>query len=279
MHKKIGAALAGTGIVLATSGCGLLFGGGGGGAAGGPLSDLNPVDLIAEAVNNTETVDSYTATMEMSGSMSGVSLDMNSDIEYTASPEPTVKMESTSQGTASTILMRGSEMVMQSDMPGAPPGGPEWIRMDLGQMGEQGGNAGAQDPLAEVEKLLAAQDVQEEGSADVNGVETTRYSGTYSTEEALQELDPDAQEAARQVYDQSGVSEVSFEVFVDGDGMPRRVTTDAGGTVTSSIDFTSFNEPVTVEWPSEDQIGDFDSMMDDMMGDMPSTGDLEDFDY
>ncbi|MDA2811036.1 hypothetical protein O4J56_10350 [Nocardiopsis sp. RSe5-2] len=271
MHKKISAALAGTGIVLATSGCGLLFGGGGGGgAAGGPLSDLNPVDLVAEAVNNTEAVDSYTATMEMSGSMSGVSLDMTSDIEYTATPEPTVKMESTTQGTTSTILMRGSEMVMQSDMPGAPPGGPEWLRMDLGQMGEQGGGAGAQDPLAEVEKLLAAQDVQEEGSADVNGVETTRYSGTYSTEEALQELDPEAQEAARQVYDQSGVSEVSFEVFVDGDGMPRRVTTDAGGTVTSSIDFTSFNEPVTVEWPSEDQIGDFDSMMDDMMGDVPS---------
>ncbi|WP_017622503.1 LolA-like protein [Nocardiopsis chromatogenes] len=275
MHKKFSAALAGTGIVLATSGCGLLFGGGGGGgAAGGPMSDLNPVDLIAEAVNNTESVDSYTATMEMGGSMSGVSLDMNSDIEYTATPEPTVKMESTSNGTSSTILMRGSEMVMQSDMPGAAPGGPEWLRMDLSQMGEQGGNAGAQDPLAEVEKLMAANDVQEEGSADVNGVETTRYSGTYSTEEALQELDPEAQEAARQVYDQSGVSEVSFEVFVDGDGLPRRVTTDAGGTVTSSIDFTSFNEPVDVEWPSEDQIGDFDSMMDDMMGDLPETGDV-----
>ncbi|WP_017557334.1 hypothetical protein [Nocardiopsis baichengensis] len=50
MYKKISAALAGTGIVLTTGGCGLLFGGGdggGGGAAGGPLSSLNPVELVA----------------------------------------------------------------------------------------------------------------------------------------------------------------------------------------------------------------------------------------
>lgn len=238
-----------------------------------------PEDVVPVVPACAGRIDSYTATLEMSGSMSGVSLDMTSDVEYTATPEPIVKMESTSNGADSTILMRGSEMVMKSDMPGAAPGGPEWLRMDLGEMGEQGNMGAQQDPLAEVEKLLAADDVQEEGTADVGGLETTRYTGSYSTEEALQELDAEAQEAARQVYDQSGVSSVDFEVFVDDEGLPRRVTTDAGGTVSTTMDFTSFNEPVSIEWPSEDQIGDFDSMMDDMMGDVPGGGDMEDFDY
>lgn len=287
MYKKISAALVGTGVVLATGGCGLLFGGGGdggsdgggGGAADGPLSSLDPVDLVAEAVSNTEQVESYTATMETSGSMSGVSFDTNADFAYTASPEPTVKVESTAEGVDSTVLMRGSEMVVQSDIPGAAPGGPEWLRIDLSQMGEQGNMGAQQDPVAEVEKLLAADDVQEEGTADVDGVETTRYTGSYSPEEALQELDAEDRESARQVYDQSGVSSVDFEVFVDDDGFPRRITTDAGGTVSTTMDFTGFNEPVSIEWPSEDQIGDYDAMMDDMMGDVPGGGDMEDFDY
>src|SRR5690606_20309193 len=154
MKKKFATVLVGAGTVLAVGGCGMLpgaggSGGGGGEGGGGGLSSLNPVEIVAKAVDNTEQAESYTASMTMSGSMQGQSLDTQADIEYTSDPEPTVKMSTTAQGTEAVMLMRGSEMVMED------PGGSGWMRMDLGEMGMS--NAGSQDPLSEVEKLLAAE--------------------------------------------------------------------------------------------------------------------------
>ncbi|GAA1081715.1 DUF6612 family protein [Nocardiopsis composta] len=258
MKKKFATVLVGAGTVLAVGGCGMLpgaggSGGGGGEGGGGGLSSLNPVEIVAKAVDNTEQAESYTASMTMSGSMQGQSLDTQADIEYTSDPEPTVKMSTTAQGTEAVMLMRGSEMVMED------PGGSGWMRMDLGEMGMS--NAGSQDPLSEVEKLLAAEDVQESGSEEVNGVGTTRYSGSYSAAEAASKIgDEQLAQQAEQVYSQMGIESVDFEVFVDDDGLPRRVTSNAGDTLESTIDFLTFNEPVDIQYPSPDQITDMGDM-------------------
>ncbi len=259
MMKKLTTVLVGAGTALALGGCGMLPGGGGSGSGGGEgggagLSSLNPVEIVAKAVDNTEQAESYTATMTMSGSVQGQTLDTQADIEYTSDPEPTIKMSTTSQGMESVMLMRGSEMVMED-----PTGGSGWVRMDLSGTGMS--NAGSQDPLSEVEKLLAAEDVQESGSEDVNGVGTTRYSGSYSAAEAASKIgDEELAQQAEQLYGQMGIESVEFEVFVHDDGLPRRVTSSAGDVMESTIDFLTFNEPVSVEYPSPDQISDMGDM-------------------
>ncbi|ASU85675.1 hypothetical protein CDO52_25275 [Nocardiopsis gilva YIM 90087] len=253
MLKKIAAAAAGAGLALAVSGCSVL-----------PLPGLggpSPLEVVKNMANDAEKADTYTASMTMSGSVGAQSMDMSADIDYTRNPEPTLQMEMDMQGQQATVLMRGTDMVMKADSMGMGQMGgdtPEWIRFDPG---DQQVDVGSQDPLSEVEKLMAVKQAEEAGSQDIDGVPTTKYTGSYSTEEALQEVDDaDAQQAAREQFEQAGVDTVEFEAYIDGDGLPRRVVTKLGDAFTSTVDFHSFNEPSEVQFPSESQIGSMDDL-------------------
>lgn len=269
MNKRLMAILAvGTAAVLMSAGCsgseapaaGDNEADEAGGGGGGPLA------FVAEAVNNTDSADSYTATMTMSGTFEGVSVETTSDIEYVSDPEPTMRMTVDEGGVSSEMLMRGSEMLMSS----GGMGGAEWLRIDGSQFGS---DLGAQDPASEVDKLLAAQDVEETGSEDVNGVATTVYAGSYSTDEALAEVEnQEMADAAEQIYADAGVDTVDFEVFIDDEGMPRRLHTVIGDMAESTFDFVEFNQDLAIEYPSEDQIQDFSEVTD-----MPELPDMEEF--
>lgn len=259
MLRKFAFAVAGAGLALAATGCSALPGG----VLGGP----SVTEVMKNVVDKTRTVDTYRAEMTMSGSMGGQSMDTTSDIEYTAKPEPTYKMEMDVKGEQVVALMRGSEMVVQGD----PSLGAGWMRMDMGESGMDQ----AQDPVAEVEKLLAGENVEEVGSEDVNGAATTKYAGSYTIEEALAKVqDAEAKDAARKVYDESGIKQVDFQVWVGEDGLPRRVQSAAGEKFDSTIDFVEFNQPVDIEYPAESEITDMDDMLNDLGGGagVPDTG-------
>lgn len=255
---------AGAAVVLAASGCGMLPGGGsasGGGESTGSGDSgeaaLDPVAIVEKAVNGASDADTYTATMTMSGSIEGASMDTTSDIQYTADPEPTVKMETMGEAAGeSTLMMRGSEALLLD------PGSGDWLR--FGPSNPRF-DVAAQNPLAEVEKLLAAEGVEEAGEEEVSGEATTHYTGSFTAEEAAAEVrDEEMAELARETYAQLGVESVDFEIWVDGDGLPRKVTHSAGDAVTTVLEFEAFNEPVDISYPSDDEITDFDQMMEDM---------------
>ncbi|PSK92862.1 hypothetical protein CLV63_11771 [Murinocardiopsis flavida] len=253
MLRKITGTLAGVGLALAATGCAAMPGAAGGGGLGGGPSVTEVIDKV---VDKTREVETYQAEMSMAGSMGGESMDITSDIEFTAKPEPTYKMSMDMAGQENTVLMRGSEILMEAD----PAMGGGWMR--AGGSGEQAMNQ-SQDPIAEVEKLLAGDNVEEVGSEDVGGVSTTKYKGSYTIDQALEQIqDTEAKDAARQVYDKAGVDKIDFEAWVGDDQLPRKVTSSAGDTVDTTLTFTSFNEPVDIQYPDPSEVKD----MDDMLG-------------
>ena len=158
-------------------------------------------------------------------------------------------------------------------------GGKEWASVDIGTSLEQAGLGGLdftqqQDPAQMLQYLRAASTgVTEAGSATVRGVETTRYRGRLDFRKALDagieelELSPEERRRARQgmeaMLDQLGAEGVPFEVFVDDDGLLRRMTMDMsmqmeGERVTMAVkmDYFDFGTDVNVQAPPASDVFD-----------------------
>ena len=162
---------------------------------------------------------------------------------------------------------------------GALPGGKPWAALDLGKSLEQAGLGSLdltqqQDPAQALHFLRAASTgVEETGSATVRGVETTRYAGRMDFRKALDEgvdrlgLSSAEREKARKgmnwMLEQLGSDGVPFEVFVDDDGLLRRMTMDMSMTIegeqmTMSMrtDYFDFGVDVDVQPPPARDVTD-----------------------
>jgi hypothetical protein len=138
----------------------------------------------------------------------------------------------------------------------------EWLLLDvgaadgevdgLGQVGALTGN----DPADQL-RLVAAVDpasVEAVGEEDVRGDATTRYRGTLDPADAPEDV-PDT------LVDQLGSAPIDVDVWVDGDGLVRRVATAVplppaagGGAAQVELDLFDFGVDVSVEAPADDEV-------------------------
>ncbi|MBB4929347.1 hypothetical protein F4561_000167 [Lipingzhangella halophila] len=246
MLKKSAGVAAGTGLVVATTGCGII-----------PGLGASPIEMLQQSVQETQEIGAYRAEVTSSGSIGDEpATDTTAEIVFTEDPEPTIEL--TNQDDNSVALIRGTEFLVDD-------GSGEWLRMDFEEMGEDT----FLDPKAQVDQLMAGQNVEETGSEEVNGVEATIVEGSYPIQDALDQIeDSEIRDQVETTYEEAGVEEVPFTVWV-GDGLPQRVQYEIGD-YEETIDFLEFGQDVSIEWPSEDQISDMDEMFDDPMSDMPS---------
>lgn len=120
-----------------------------------------------------------------------------------------------------------------------------------------------------------ADQVQEEGTDEIDGAPVTRFTGTVELGRLVDQLPVDAQAEARAGLDELTVRQVPFVVWIDGQGLVRRVqlTLDgitmggeadgAGrGTVDVTVDLLQPNEPVVIEVPPADQVTAASSLSD-----------------
>jgi hypothetical protein len=163
-------------------------------------------------------------------------------------------------------------------------GGKEWASVDLGTSLEHSALGSLdltqqQDPAQTLQYLRAASTgVKEGGSATVRGVETTRYTGRLDFRKALDagleklELSPAERQRARAgmkwMLDQLGANGVPFEVFVDGDGLLRRMTMHMNMTVEGEemsmkmlIDYFDFGVDVNVQAPPARDVYDASGLL------------------
>ncbi|MFC3979670.1 DUF1396 domain-containing protein [Streptosporangium sp. NPDC001559] len=113
------------------------------------------------------------------------------------------------------------------------------------------------DLAATVKLLTASKDVKAVGTETVGGTETTHYSGTFPVAEAAQVLDPAKQEPLKERL--SSVKDVKFDLWADGQSLPRKVTLSGsknGESFNLTALFKGFNEPVTIAAPPAEQVGD-----------------------
>lgn len=125
------------------------------------------------------------------------------------------------------------------------------------------------DLAGTVQMISTSKDVQAVGTETVGGVETTHYSGTFPVETALAQLDPDKRDRAREEL--AEIENMRFDMWADAQNLPRKITLSGEaheGSFDATMLFTGFNEPVEINAPPADQVGE----LPERTGDAP-TGD------
>jgi hypothetical protein len=157
------------------------------------------------------------------------------------------------------------------------PGGKPWIKFDLEALAGQQGidlsqlqSVNQGDPAQTLDYLRAAGSVEEVGTEDIRGVETTHYQGVIELDKVAELAPAESREQVRrsidQLKEQAGVSELPVDVWVDSNGLPARIQYSfegslAGGTGEDlssvvTMDLFDYGVDVNVEPPPPDEVTD-----------------------
>jgi hypothetical protein len=113
------------------------------------------------------------------------------------------------------------------------------------------------NPLAQTTMLTASKNLHEVGTQVINGVQTTHYAGSYSISAALGRLPASLRSLAGSVIKSMGVKTVHFDAWIDGQHQVRKIVTVEGGKgtrITSTVEVTAINQPVSIKLPPASQI-------------------------
>ncbi|MHB1875954.1 MAG: LolA-like protein [Streptosporangiaceae bacterium] len=149
--------------------------------------------------------------------------------------------------------------------------GKPWLEASVSALAKKAGlnltallqNAENSDPLAQAKLFAVAKNLRKVGTATVNGVATTEYTGTYVPQEILKRLPPSLVSKLGPMLRKLGAHPVSFHVWIDGQHDIRKTTTAetiGGQTVTTSYNVVSINQPVTVSLPSASEVAPLSSL-------------------
>lgn len=151
-------------------------------------------------------------------------------------------------------------------------GGDPWVKFDETDEEEESGIdivfGDSPNPGAFLRYLRALGEVEEVGSERIGGRQTTHYRGTVELERVPDEVPEDEREALREriqrAIEQTGQRTVPIEVWVDEEGLLRRIKfTDVSPpakdekfptTFQLTMDMTDYGVVVEVEAPPADQV-------------------------
>jgi hypothetical protein len=155
------------------------------------------------------------------------------------------------------------------------PGGKAWVKFDLGKLGQQQGIDLAQimqlsgtDPSQSLDLLRAASaDFREVGEEEVRGADTTHYRGTVDLEKVAQQAPASARESYRRIIQESGQRLVPLDVWIDGEGLTRRVRFEErlpdGSRMELTQEYYDFGVSVDVSPPPDDEVVDITELLGD----------------
>ncbi|POM25425.1 hypothetical protein BTM25_40690 [Actinomadura rubteroloni] len=146
--------------------------------------------------------------------------------------------------------------------------GKPWLKIDVAQVQQRTGfdvkGLIAQlqqiDPAEQTKMFTGSKDARRVGEETVDGVKTVHYTGTVTVGEALKRLDAQQQENARKFLPQGATDrKLTFDLWVDGSGLPRKVVTKgfgrSGGAGTAQVLYSDYGKKVSVNPPPADQVG------------------------
>lgn len=121
---------------------------------------------------------------------------------------------------------------------------------------------GAFDPSQALGLLQAATSVEEVGPATVEGVPTTRHHAEIGLRRATSMAEGPLEAQYQSMLD-AGVKTLSYDVWLDTEGLPRRFSTDiptASGLYSVTGIYRSWGKPVRIEEPSTKEVFDADKL-------------------
>jgi hypothetical protein len=251
---------------------------------------VSPRDAVLDAMTAVYEAGSYHQELSMSMSADGQSFSITADADVDSeTQQAAMTMDLGMLGGEMEMVMDDGVIYMRSPaFEGAPT---EWVSLDPAKMDPEaaaqfgGFGAGTTDPSAYAGLFAGVFDVKASGQADIDGIATTRYTGTIDLQKVLEGFaevvgeDADAKtrkqlEAAVEQFEALGIDQrIPFQIWIDDEGLPRRqrITMDFGDLVPGAgearmemtVDYSAFGEPVHVEIPKASEVTDVTKMMKD----------------
>jgi len=191
-----------------------------------------------------------------------------------------------------TIVVDGTTTYLKVPMLAALTGTDGWLSVSAEDMGVAGDTLGlgvgpSGNPAQLVESLRGVSDeIEELGSAEVRGVDTTRYRVLVDLEKAAAELPADAREAYEQQVAGLGATTLPLEVWVGDDGLVYRMAMDFADLVgqvegdeleglesgSMVLELFDYGADVEVEVPDPSEVTPFSEVMGGFGGDPGALG-------
>ncbi|WP_283138716.1 DUF1396 domain-containing protein [Rhizohabitans arisaemae] len=231
---------------------------------------LSASEQLVDSSNKVQQVGSYktdvvadlTHPREGSGTLTG-------SVVYQQKPDLKVDLKVDSASFGGQKLPGGVRLIVLGDtayadiealrqVTGLTKGKP-WIKVPLN--GDAGPAKEVLDRLQQIDLLTvtkmitSSRDAKVVGEETVGGVATRHYSGTFPVDEALKLVAPERREATGL----KGLENVTFDMYVDGEGLPRKLVlkgAHADAKLDLTLLFSGFNEPVEIAAPPANEVGD-----------------------
>jgi hypothetical protein len=251
---------------------------------------VSPRDAVLDAMTAVYEAGSYHQGLSMSMSAEGQSFSITAEADVdSATQQAAMTMDLGMLGGEMEMIMDDGVIYMRS--PAFEDAPTAWVSLDPAKMDPEaaaqfgGFGAGTTDPSAYAGLFAGVFDVKASGEADIDGIATTRYTGTIDLQKVLEGFaevvgeDADAEtrkqlEATVEQFEALGIDEkIPFQIWIDDEGLPRRqrITMDFGDLVPGAgearmemtVDYSAFGEPVHVEIPKGSDVTDVTKMMTD----------------
>jgi hypothetical protein len=236
------------------------------GAAGG--GSVSASQAIEEAAQHAQKATSYAADVTVRTTGTATST-ISGTLQQQTEPNPlavanfssvTVQGQPIQGGmqeivNGSGVYLKLSELARQTGKP--------WIEIPASDLSKVSGASfsqllqnGSNDPLVQAQMLASSKDVKKVGTATINGVPTTEYTGTYPITAGLARLPAASRSKIASQLKAMGLTTEHFTVWLDDQQQVRKVVSSAKGSseqVASTVVVTSVNKPVSVTIPPRSQ--------------------------
>ncbi|MEG3629298.1 LolA-like protein [Streptomyces poriticola] len=259
----------------------LLAAGAAGCGKGEESPDLAPAAAVAKAAKNSEDITSLRYRMTGRAPEEG-RIEADARMRMKPTVALSMKMTALDQGPDGTAEIRlvdkalyiggGAEAAKEMD-------GKSWIKFDLSgtdaeqELNQPGGASQAdKNPATESTFLTGAKDVKRVGGETVDGVDTTRYTGTLTLDdlrESLKDEDEETRERREksiEQYEQMGVDKLTMDMWIDGDDRTKQFRMQGAadkGPLDLTVTFLGINEPVDVAAPPAEDTMDLAEMLEE----------------
>jgi hypothetical protein len=113
----------------------------------------------------------------------------------------------------------------------------------------------SENPASQVQALLAAKGVHDDGTQTVGGVQATKYTGSFLPSAAIKLL-PASERSAFSPVLKEMTGDVAFSLWINGGEVLKVTEVEhvSSSTLTVSIRYLSYNQPVKITVPSGSQV-------------------------
>jgi hypothetical protein len=239
---------------------------GNGGTGGGSLSTAQ---AIQQAARQARQATSYAAdvTVQTTGTAATT---MSGTLQQQTGPSPLAAADFGSVTIQGQPIQGGIQEIINSSgvylklAPLAQQTGKPWLEVPASDLSKLSGASfsqllqnGSNDPLVQAQMLASSTDVKKVGTATINGMPTTEYTGTYPITAGLAKLPAASRSKIAAQLRAMGLTTERFTVWLDDQQQVRKLVSAAKGSseqVASTIVVTSVNQPVRVTLPPPSEV-------------------------